>query len=181
MNMKLNTVGDFSHFLSRHLDASLVFSLDEIRILPGYHVTEIKYARIESIDCGRGAEEWNEVVVQLLDGLRTSKAGYMSVVKFLGIVTAAKQSLLPDDTAQLFFEFSTENGPVMKLSVDSVEVIGELVLVALSGPAAVCKPFQLSKAGVETAVGKCCEKTLPTSSIDEASCKAGRTLSSCCG
>jgi hypothetical protein len=128
----------FFESLGRHKESQLVFLTGDTKVNPGYHVTEVKKARISSLDCGRGTDEWDELVIQLLDGSPASKAGYMPVGKFLGIAATAA-----DTTADraLYFEFSPGNGPLLKLSANQVTHSDNKTIVHLDSLSAQCKPL----------------------------------------
>jgi len=134
--------------VSTKADLALKFYFNGSAINPGYHVTEVKHAAINSVDCGRSskAEQWDEITVQLLDGSAKSKEGHMSASKFSAIIGAALKSLPADTAPYLFFEFAPDNGPIRKLSIESIEFADNEVAVSLGSEQAVCKPFQRAKA-----------------------------------
>lgn len=137
-------ISDLTEALSTRPDLPLKFYFDGSSINPGYHVTEIRHAAINSLDCGKnsGTEHWNEVTIQLLDGSPESKQGHMSGSKFLGIVGTAAKTLSVDVAPYLFFEFAPGNGPIRKLSIESIERNTDEISVSLGSEQAVCKPFQ---------------------------------------
>ena len=49
-------------------DVSIRFQSDEGLVGPGFHITELKAAKIEAIDCGGAMDQWDEVILQLMDG-----------------------------------------------------------------------------------------------------------------
>jgi len=117
-------------------------------INPGYHITEIKHATIKSVDCGKSSdiEYWDEISVQLLDGAKNSTQGHMSASKCLGIINTALQLLSAESDARLFFEYAPNNGPLVKLHIDSVKRTDDAYIIILDSEHAVCKPFQRAKA-----------------------------------
>ena len=47
-------------------DKELIFAnADRQPIHPGYHLTEIKTASFETVDCGGKVNHWNETILQL--------------------------------------------------------------------------------------------------------------------
>jgi len=172
--------------LRQHLikkpDLPVKFSYDGVAINQGYHITEVKFASIKSIDCGRSStlEEWNEIVVQLLDGSSQSKQGHMSAAKFLGIIDAALIALSEEPTAYLYVEYGPNNGPLHKLSITSMQTSEHEVLITLGSEQAVCKPFQRLMAARHNPLPHTVNITQPT---NEGCCTTategiGR---SCCG
>jgi len=171
-------ISDLSAILNEKTNSELKFYFDGSPINPGYHVTEVRHAAIKSLDCGRESdtERWDEITIQLLDGSPDSTQGHMSGSKFLGIIGTALKSLESDAAPYLFFEFAPGNGPIRKLSIESVEQTATETSVSLGSERAVCKPFQraknaaaLSGAAVESSGGGCCGS----------SAKSGGT--GCCG
>jgi len=164
----------------------LLFKLDEETIHPGYHVTEIKHAVVNSMDCGQGTEQWDEVIVQLLDGSALFKGEHMSCAKFMGIVSTAIESQDIDENTLTYIEFAPNNGALRKLVIDSVEQKESEVIVHLSNPTAMCKPFQRAMAARETKKqgdSSCCGSTEPMKST-EPCCGSNESIksakASCC-
>src|SRR5438270_5010434 len=51
---------------------------------PGYHLTELKAASLDTVDCGGQANQWQETIVQLWVPANLD-SNYMSAAKFLKI------------------------------------------------------------------------------------------------
>lgn len=175
MSEQNNTTTELLDALRQRPDLPLTFRYQDVMVNQGYHVVEVKFATVQSLDCGKGSDQWNELTVQLLDGSATSTAGYMQTGKFVGILGAAFASL-PDDASktvdQLFFEFAPGNGPLYKLHVASVDINEDAITIALGSESAVCKPllrFMKGLPGVGRAIGAgkatgdCCSGTLNSS------------------
>ena len=60
-------LGEFVGHLEGKDGLDLEFTVSGRRISGSYHITEIKSARIESVDCGGTQNRWTEVVFQLLE------------------------------------------------------------------------------------------------------------------
>jgi hypothetical protein len=58
--------------ISQAQEARLVLHAEGTAIRPEYHVTEIELAQVRSLDCGKGEAQWDETLVQLLDGPATA-------------------------------------------------------------------------------------------------------------
>nr|CAA6824594.1 MAG: Unknown protein [uncultured Thiotrichaceae bacterium] len=174
-------ISDLTAALYTKPDLPLKFYLDGAAINPGYHITEIRHAAINSLDCGRNSdsEQWNEVTIQLLDGSAQSSEGHMSGSKFLAIVGTAVKSLSIDTAPYLFFEFALGNGPLRKLNIESIERTKDEISVSLGSETAVCKPFQ-RMADANTAKSL---SGIGALVADEACCSGGSTQAakSCCG
>jgi len=137
-------------------DLPLVFSLDGQTIHPGYHVTEVKHAVINSLDCGRGNDQWDEISVQLLDGHANFKQGYMSCAKFMSIVGKAIALLSFNEDTLTFIEFSPNNEGLRKLVINSIAQEADQVIIQLSNASAECKAFKRALAGKLTATNEAC-------------------------
>jgi hypothetical protein len=60
------TTEEFVSRLRRGSDKRLVFvNADSDTIHPGYHLTEIKAAKFDTVDCGGEKNRWNETIMQL--------------------------------------------------------------------------------------------------------------------
>jgi len=148
MNRPHTTINGLTAALIAHPALPLKFYFEGAAINPGYHVTEVRHATINSLDCGRNTEteRWEDVTIQLLDGPAESTEGHMTSTKFAGIISTAIKTLALDDAPFLYFEFAPNNGPIRKLSVESVESSEHEISVSLGSEKAVCKPFQRAKA-----------------------------------
>ncbi len=150
MNQENITVRDLTARLPATSETPLKFYFESAPINPGYHVTEVRYAAINSLDCGNGNEQWDEVTIQLLDGSSGSTEGYMATSKFVGIVSGALKSLSNDVPQHLFFEFAPDNGAIRKLTVQKIENSADEIAVYLGREKALCKPLQRMKAAHES-------------------------------
>lgn len=147
MNNQHTSIVDLQRNLDKHPGLPLKFYFDGTVINPGYHVTEVKFASIRSLDCGRKSdtEHWDELTIQLLDGSTNITQSHMSGSKFTAIVAKALEKLSAEDAPLLYFEYAPNNGPIRKLSVESIESTPNEISVSLGGEKAVCKPFQRLK------------------------------------
>lgn len=176
------TINDLKQQLSEKTELPLEFYFDGSTINPGYHVTEVKFASIKSIDCGRasGTEQWDEITVQLLDGSADSKQGHMPCSKFMSIVGKALEKLQENGAPFLFFEYAPDNGPIRKLSIESITTGANEVSISLGSEQAECKPFQRFKAAQAAAAlsGSIMDQPTEIGCCSDGSRAAGR---SCCG
>ena len=116
----------------------LVFVADGQEIGAGFHVTELKKAAVNSIDCGQRLDSWNESVVQLLDGAGDQ---HMSVAKFCAIVRKSEAALPGLTGERLLFEFAPGNRSLQRRAVERVIAEAGRVIVTLAAEAATCKPM----------------------------------------
>jgi len=121
-------------------DAPLIFRSPDGPIGAGYHVTEWKLARIESIDCGAQRSAWTEAVLQLLDG-----AGHehMDIAKFRGILRKSIQAMPELGQTAFRIEYSPNNVG-LRIFEPQVPVGNQSsVVVGLHDSGAQCKPMQM--------------------------------------
>jgi hypothetical protein len=178
-----STISDLITVLGDSPDLALKFEFNGAQIKPGYHVTEVKHASVNAIDCGKNSplEQWEEITIQLLDGSSLSTQKHMTVAKFLAIVNAALNALSTTTAHLLFIEFAPDNGPIRKLSVESVDRNENEVIVSLGSEQAVCKPFERAKSALASgAIGDAVNQVMANTGC----CSGGKEQSSskgCCG
>ena len=57
MNASISTLESLIDALATTPDAELVFVAEGQDVRPGYHVTEVKFAHVRGLDCGRQRDE----------------------------------------------------------------------------------------------------------------------------
>ena len=170
----MNTLAAYIDQISTTPDIPLLFSLDGVKIGNGYHVTEIKLAEVKSVDCGKSSDNWQEVIVQLLDGASSEPA--ITCAQFQKIMTLAQLRLHASNNAVLLFEFSPANGTLHRLQVRAIVNHADAIIVELEGTKAECKPF--TRAMVNTS-----NSIIPGAQLMQSSCCGGSTRPSprsCC-
>ena len=126
--------------LAPHAAKPLVFAYDGRETQAGYHVTEVKAGRFESLDCGAVPESWHETVIQLWDIPAEPGRAPMTVAKFLAIMRKVADRVPVDDQAKLTFEVSDGTDAVRIFVPADVAVDDDAVRVALRPRPAVCRP-----------------------------------------
>jgi Family of unknown function (DUF6428) len=126
--------------LARHAGKGLIFSYDGRDVLPGYHVTEVKTAAFEALDCGANYERWHETFIQLWDVPPEDDRGLMPAGKFLAIVRKVAERVPFDPTAKLTFEVSDGRRAMQLYRAAAIATDGDVVRVALTERPASCKP-----------------------------------------
>jgi len=187
MNNQNSNLNELITALRTKPDSPLVFSFEGQTIHSGYHVTEVKHAAMNSLDCGNGKDQWQEVIIQLMDGSAVFKGKHMSCGKFMAIFDKAIESLAFDENTLTFIEFAPNNVGLRKLVIDTIEHKEEQVLVHLSSPTAVCKPYLQAIASklAEPSSNSCCEtdKPSPLRTVNQSCCNGtneAKSRSTCC-
>ncbi|MEM7241975.1 MAG: DUF6428 family protein [Pseudomonadota bacterium] len=132
-------------------EAALQFSTDAGPISGGYHVTEWKAAKVQSIDCGGQMDAWDEATLQLLDG---HGGAHMRVGKFNAILKQSIAQVKGLGAAPLQIEFAHQNhGKHLYAALDPV-LEGGNVVIALRPDQAACKVVTRAQAQGQTT--SCC-------------------------
>lgn len=167
--------------LSRNPTLPVVFTQNEHTISPGYHITEVKTAVVNSLDCGQGTDQWRELVIQLLDGKADSTGTFMRSETMMNILNKALNIEQSVDNMDLYFEFTPGNAALQKSSISAIDIENNTITIALAATSAQCKPYQraLASGTVPVDTSGCCG-SIPVP--NQACCDSGRTgsNSSCC-
>ncbi len=117
----------------------LVFSdLEGRAVHSGYHLTELKAASFETVDCGGQVNRWPETIMQLWV---PSDAGndYMTTAKFLKIFDRVRGMVRLDLDGEIRVEYGDENFFPSTYHVRSVAHGRTATHVLLEPPRATCK------------------------------------------
>jgi hypothetical protein len=154
---------EVTHLTSSKLDVAkpLQFMLNGKQLVPDdFHVTEVKRATIESLDCGHGTHSWQEIIVQLWSPsgkLQTAKPA-MSGHKSLSILAQAKVGPQLEADVPLRIEFGNHERPAVQYDIAGIHMSDEVIKVGLEPPRVGCKPRTQQMAGLmaDGAVSSCC-------------------------
>ena len=138
-------------FISRLREApakQLVFAnSDGTRINGGYHLTELKAASFDTVDCGAQKNQWNETIVQLWVPENEENGEFMTAAKFLSIYDKVARLIPLDPTAEIRFEYGDENFPPSNYHVEMISENEAELRVQLRLPQATCKARDRREAG----------------------------------
>lgn len=137
----------------------LAFEYAGRRVRPGYHITEIKAARFDALDCGGNPETWTEALLQLWDVDGEPGRAMMTAGKFLSIYEKAASRLPIQGTDPVVFECGDRVSAAGRYTPESVRVESGAVVVALEPLSASCKPqdrWQEAERGRATSAVPCC-------------------------
>lgn len=146
----MNINGFLQTLANKPMDAPVVFVTKQGEIGGGYHVTELKLAKITGIDCAARQAEWAEASVQLLDG---GGGAHMAVGKLSKILAQSKAHVKGLGEAELHFEFAHSNAGLQQYRMKTPAMVGGRVEIRLDAQRAVCKPAQQCSPESET---ECC-------------------------
>ena|SRR5437588_5219500 len=142
------TTKDFIARLRRTPEQALVFvNSDGETIHAGYHLTEIKAAKFDTIDCGGKKNRWNETIMQLWVPENERSNDFMAVGKFLSIYDEVSRMIGVDPGAEVRFEYGDDNFFPSNYHVETVSEGGGNLRVELRPPQTTCKARDRRAAG----------------------------------
>ena len=131
-----------SKFISALLAApenQLIFVDDDGRSVPaGYHLTELKAATFETVDCGGQTNHWREMIVQLWIPI-DADSDHMSAGKFLKIFDKVRGMIPLDLESEIRIEYGDENFLPSTYHLRSISDDYGQTRVLLEPPATTCK------------------------------------------
>ena len=81
---------------------------NDMTIHGGYHLTELKAATFDTVDCGGQKNRWNETIVQLWVPENEESDEFMTADKFLSIYDRVSGMIALDPEAEIRFEYGNE-------------------------------------------------------------------------
>jgi hypothetical protein len=105
---------------------------------PGYHLTEIKAALFDAVDCGGQVNRWPETIFQLWVP-ENADSVYMKADKFVRIYEKVRRSIPLDENAEARVEYGDENFFPSLYKIDSISVDKNALRVLLQPPGTTCK------------------------------------------
>jgi Family of unknown function (DUF6428) len=116
----------------------LFVDVDGHTIHAGYHLTELKAAAFDTVDCGRELNQWNETIVQLWVP-ENADDDYMTTAKFLKIFDKVRGMIPLKLDAEIRVEYGDDNFFPSIYHVRSVTHGQGTTRVLLQPPATTCK------------------------------------------
>ena len=114
----------------------------------GYHLTELKAASFDTVDCGAQKNQWTETIVQLWVPEDEENAEFMTAEKFLAIYDKVAGLIALDPTAEIRFEYGDENFPASNYHVESITENEIDLCIGLRLPETTCKARDRRESGV---------------------------------
>lgn len=136
---------------SANPEAGVIFATEDGPVGAGYHITELKHAEIDSIDCGGRRSRWSEVAVQVLDIYGENP---MPVAKLRGILSKSIQAIPGLANAPAHVEFGHKNQSLSRYDIVGLDVRPTTVRLSLTRAHATCKPASDRLSATQTTA--CC-------------------------
>ena len=124
----------------------------------GYHLTELKAASFETVDCGGQTNRWQETIVQLWVPPDPTN-DYMTAAKFLKIFDKARRMIPLNLDAEIRVEYGDENPFPSTYHVCSVTRNENATRVLLEPPATTCKARDRRAGRAQATDSSCAAKT----------------------
>ncbi|MDE1171713.1 MAG: DUF6428 family protein [Verrucomicrobium sp.] len=133
---------------------------------PSYHVSEVKTAIFETVDCGNMAHHWEETILQLWLSDDPDAERAMETGKVTGILKKVEEKITVNHDTELRIEYGNDEFPPVVFHVDKIETTDKDVTVSLRPPVLQCKleerggdcarPEPAAKAAKGDDEGSCC-------------------------
>ncbi len=117
----------------------------------GYHLTELRLARISSIDCGGVTDAWDEAQMQVLDAPGDTA---MSAGKMTAILSRSAAEIDGLAAAPLKVEFSPGNEGLGRYQLGTPRSAAGVVTIPLTPMSPECKV--MTRAFAKPAARECC-------------------------
>src|SRR5205823_14358845 len=95
----------------------------------GYHLTELKAATFDTVDCGGQKNRWNETIVQLWVPQDEESDEFMTANKFLSIYDRVSGIIALDSEAEIRFGDGGKKFPASNYQVAKVREIADTIRV----------------------------------------------------
>ena len=148
----LTSANDLTSYLKgRNASDQVLFEVEGDQVGRGYHLTELRVAKINSIDCGGVADAWDEAQVQVLDapGQEAMSAGKMTAILPRSV---AEIDGLAD--APLNVEFSPGNQGLGRYQFGAPREAEGFITIPLTPMGPECKA--MTRAFAKPAARDCC-------------------------
>ena len=133
------TTKEFISALRVAPDNELMFvDLEGHAVHTGYHLTELKAASLETVDCGGKTDRWQETIVQLWVP-ENPDDDYMRASKFLKIFDKVRGMIALDVDSEIRVEYGDRNFFPSTYHVRAVTSDDATTRVFLEPPRATCK------------------------------------------
>ncbi|RNC79343.1 MAG: hypothetical protein ED557_14765 [Balneola sp.] len=131
---------DLIKTLEENPNQEIIFRLNDGRELGGdLHITEVKNAIIESVDCGSNAHQFKETIIQLWINEDSDIVAKWSAGKALRILKKTIRTDYKGSNSEVYFEFGDSITPVSKYSF-TIAVNPDRIIFDMFVEATACKP-----------------------------------------
>lgn len=139
---------EFLNILKENPALGLEFEIESGRFIkPTFHITEVKNAIIESVDCGGNPDSYKQTIVQLMVNPQEQMRKPWTAQKALDIFEKVEKLKPMNADAEVFFEYGDQDIRTSNFSVEDVLFADSNIRLELYAKPTVCKPSLKANAG----------------------------------
>src|SRR6266700_961926 len=158
-NKKQMKTNEFISTLRAAPNNQLIFvDLDGHTVHSGYHLTELKAASFDTVDCGGQTNRWQETIVQLWVPSHAANE-YMTAAKFLKIFDKVSGMIPLDLDAEIRVEYGDDNFFPSAYHIRSVNDDQTTTRVLIEPPQTTCKARDRRHAALQRSDSCCAAAT----------------------
>jgi hypothetical protein len=151
----------FLNTLEKYKNKELLFQYaPNLFVGTNYHITEVKHATIDSVDCGAQTDSWKETIVQLWESPKElGKTNYMKAGKALQILMEVGTLRAYNSNAIVKIEYGNATFHATQQCIDTIVVKENLLIMQLTVDEVRCKAIELCGIPVKEveAATTCCD------------------------
>ena len=147
----------FITILNNNQNKALLFEYaPQVYAGTNYHITELKTAHINSVDCGGKTHNWTETIMQLWENPNEiGKTTYIDTTKALQIISKVHQIQPLELETDLKVEYGNTIFHTANLNIENIVISEKQIIVQLHSEETLCKAPELC--GVpEIQSNECC-------------------------
>lgn len=136
---------EFLNLLKEHQEKALIFEYFPQNLVgANYHITEIKNAVFDTVDCGGQIDFWKETIVQLWESpSEIEKRDYLTAEKALSIFEKVHKIKPMSLNSEIKFEYGNDKFHTAQLFVNDFEIHNQNLIIKLAVQKAECKASEL--------------------------------------
>lgn len=127
--------------LNDHNEKQLRFEYEVGKYVnPNFHITEVKNAKINAVDCGGRMDSWNETILQLWNPKSIEERYPMKGKKALSILSIVDKMSPIDRESEVYFEYGNDTLRVSNYAIDHISIQKDTLTIHFEGLSTQCKP-----------------------------------------
>ena len=132
---------EFLNILKENPELGLEFEIESGKFVkPTFHITEVKNATIESVDCGGNPDSYKQTIIQLMVNPLEEMRRPWTAQKALDIFDKVEKLKPMYGEAEVFFEYGDLEMRTSHFSVEDVLFADGNIRLELFAKPSVCKP-----------------------------------------
>jgi hypothetical protein len=133
--------------INNHTNKIISFQWNEDYIIKnGYHLTEIKVAQVNSVDCGGKMNAWREIVLQLWEPENKQAQEVLTGEKFIQIAKTVQELMPLDGHLPVKIEFGNKQFETRQVNLNEAHIKDGELLFFIEGYLPGCKALDRGEA-----------------------------------